>query len=264
MSFIISAVSKNISFINNGTRIHFILFLVLSLSILFIFWFDINLLFSTLLFFGVPSILLSILAIPSIKNALIFAFLTAIPMSLIIDYTGTVNEQWTIIASSFSYRILGVVSIEMILWGFLCIYSIAIYYARFVNPLLNMQMLRIVIPFSFLSIVFLILINLYPAAFKMDYAYLTMGVVFIILPILYWLLTNKIESKLLRVIPYFFVLGLGFVLTSILNELWIYPGSYLFKINFLDFSFPIEELIFWNLALPLCVSTIIQKTSQVP
>ena len=80
-----------------------------------------NFLVSTLIFFGIPSLILSFKDKNLIKKAALFSACFGFPLTIIIDYIATLTRTWFVPKSIFPVRIFGLVALEMFLWGFLYI-----------------------------------------------------------------------------------------------------------------------------------------------
>ena len=85
--------------------------------------FETSFLISTLLFYGVLSVYLSIRKPHIVKKVLLFSGLLSVPMWLIIGYFVMTDKSWFFPFSYFSFRVFGLLTIEELIWGFLIIYS---------------------------------------------------------------------------------------------------------------------------------------------
>ncbi len=92
-----------------------------------------NFLTSTLLFFGLPSLWLSIRTPKQIKKTFLFALIFSIPLGIFIDYIATVDDSWFVPLTIFPFRLFNIVPIEDLLWGFFLVYSIVIFYEHFLD-----------------------------------------------------------------------------------------------------------------------------------
>jgi len=231
--------------------------IVLSISITLIF--QTGLMASTFLFFGIPAIVLSVYAKKQLLNIFLISLIISLPMSLIIDYIGTINQQWLLTETASRTRILGVVYVEMFLWGFLSVFTIILYYSIFISRVNQINFNRIIWPFLIIALFFLSIQYILPDLLLFDYAYLVIGIFFSAIPFTIWLLSGKRSMSVFRTIPIFFLLGFSFEIAAVYNELWSYPGKYLWVLSLGKVNFPLEELLFWNISLPFCISSILDN-----
>jgi hypothetical protein len=180
-------------------------------------------------------------------------------MSLLIDYMGIINDQWQLRGSYETIRFLKPVSFIMLIWGFLSIYTIVLYYSLFIHKLKGILYHKIIWPFLGILTIFFLIQKIRPSLLQMDYAYLTLGTIFTMITFFIWMLSSRRSNRIFFTLPYFFILGLLFELAAVYNDLWYYPGNYLFQLTIGPITFPVEELIFWNICLPFCVSVILES-----
>ena len=92
---------------------------------------NINALGSVIIFFGLPSIYLTIKGKQYSNKALIFSLLGSFPL-IIVDYIAHLTGQW-IIPNSMFPRLFQYVTIEVILWGILNCYFVVMFYEYFLH-----------------------------------------------------------------------------------------------------------------------------------
>lgn len=215
--------------------------------------FNASFFFSTMLFFGLPALYLSLKNKDrkAIKKGFIFASLAIIPLTAI-DIIGVINESWFVPASIFPFRLFGIVPLEDILWGFLLVYSTILFYEYFLDKGKNLffviktawTVILFFITLLFLSVVFL---YLNPQVLNIQHFYLYSGVIFILIPTLAFLIFYpKLIPKFLKTGAYFFFLGVIFELTGLRLNQWQFPSSeFIGWVSIARHRFPVEELVFW-------------------
>ena len=88
-----------------------------------------NTLVSTVLFLGIPSVLLSWWSPRKVKKALLFA-LAFLPIWFVADAIIYLGNQWYLV-SAFSYRILGLIALEELPWVLLVQFSVVMFWEHF-------------------------------------------------------------------------------------------------------------------------------------
>ncbi|MDP1718878.1 MAG: hypothetical protein Q8L24_00415, partial [bacterium] len=210
-----------------------------------------NLLISTLVFFALPAIYLSIRQPRLIARAGIFAGIFGLPVFAIIDYLAETSGSWVISRSLFNFRFLGVVPIEQLLWGFFGVYFVIMFYERFFEPKhrkiagSRMKYLGIA-AFCSLALFSYALANS-AVNFSIEYFYLKLGLLMVALPTVFVLAGfPALLGKFLKTGVYFSLLSLIYELTALRHDQWSFPGKeFVGMIKILGASFPIEELVFW-------------------
>ncbi len=209
--------------------------------------FKVNFITGILLFFGIPSIYLSIKSKNLIKKTAIVAAIFSIFL-LLLDYWATINKAW-LADSMFPFKIFGIYAIEMILWQFLFAYFIIIFYEYFFDkgkneiPKQNLKYFFMLIIVLFLLIVLQVISHIE----IINYFYLWIGIILILVPIVIWFFFfQKPILKFIKAGAYFFVVYLIYELTALKLQHWTFPGNkFIGWVTLFNLSFPIEELIFW-------------------
>ena len=111
----------------------FILVLLAIISTTFLLTIKANFLLSTLVFFGLPSIFLSLKQPFKILKTFVFSFLMCIPFTFIFDYLIAKDRGWYIVNSVFPWRLFDIVVIEQFIWSFLYICYIVMFYEYFLD-----------------------------------------------------------------------------------------------------------------------------------
>lgn len=208
---------------------------------------------STILFFGLPALYLTIRIkdTKAIKKAGLFALLSMIPIAAL-DVFAVTNKSWLVPSSIFSFRIFDIVPLEDLIWGGLLIYTTVLFYEYFLDRGKNMlkinKLARMVVIF-FVTLLFFGVIFLYlnPEFLKIPYYYFWGGIIFILVPTIAFLIFYpKLIHKFLIAGLYFFFLGLVFEITGLELRQWEFPTMGLLGwVDVFNYRFPAEELLFW-------------------
>lgn len=211
---------------------------------------------STLLFFGVPALYLSLINKRCVGMAAVFSIIFSIPFAIMLDYVMEVTRGWYIPVSVFDpYRILGYVTIEQLIWLFLYVYLVVMFYETFLDkrcthklfyPKLKYLVVILYIVFGTFIIIHLTRHEI----LEIDYFYLKFGIVLGLLPLLFALMRfPDMWGAFLVTGAYFFYLSFTYEITALMLGQWSFPAANQF-IGFLEFgkvAFPFEEFFFWIL-----------------
>jgi len=219
-----------------------------------------NAFFSILIFFGVPSIYLSFKAKKYIKKSLVFSLITAIPITIILDYIAHINKQWIIPNSILPYRLFGIVSIEVIFWAILNTYYVLMFYEHFLDHHMTKRLWHPHMKYGLIILIsifttFLILLLNFPTLLKISYFYFYAGTILFLIPILLELVKYRnLIPKFLRTGAYFFFVTFLYEVTALKLGWWDFPGhQFIGWIYFVGVGFPLEELIFWIMLLAMAI-----------
>lgn len=210
---------------------------------------------STLIFFGIPSIYLSIRTPHAIILAFLFSLIFTISIGAIIENIAIINNFW-IETSIFKYRILGNVPIETFVWSLSEIYLIIIFYEHFFDKgghkVSNKHLKYFIIISLLISLLYISFEIFIPNILKGEYLYMKLGFIGVLFPVLAFLFKfPKYASKFLKTIPYFSFLFLLNEIASLTNGYWKFTShDYIGWILIYNFKFPIEEALFF-----ICLSS---------
>ncbi len=215
--------------------------------------FNTNLLLSTLLSFGFPAFYLSVNKPGIVRKSLSFSLVSAVPLSFVVGYLANINLTWYI-PSLFDFRLLGVVTVESMLFSFLWVYYAVVFYEYFIDlgkkkdPV--SKYLKYLFLFSLILLLFLFLFLLIkPIMLYISYFYLKVGIVLLLLPLVTFLaLFPKFIKKFALAGICFFCLSLLFELSALYTNQWTFPGVHF--IGFIELfgqRFPYEDFLFWLL-----------------
>ena len=209
---------------------------------------------STLIFFGIPALYLSIKYKKYIKKIALFSLILGVPFAIFIDYIMSITGGWSIPYSIFDpFRLFNLVSIDGLIWTFLYIYFITIFYEVFLDKKSKPKLYKPNL--KYLAIISIILFGTFfliylaqPSLLQINFFYLKVGLALGLLPILLVLFRfPKLYGKFFKAGAYFFFLTFTYEITALLLNQWTFPNNSQFIgfINILGITFPLEELVFW-------------------
>ncbi len=213
------------------------------------------------LFYGIPSLYLSMRYTRSIRRAGIFALIMGTVLTIPLDYLAHLNGAWEIIAPG--YRILNFIPLVDFVWAFLIVYLIIMHHEGLAHHhykhKVDSQRSRLFIN-SMVSvfILFFIVYFRFHEYMRIEYFYLKAGTLSLIIPTSIWLY-RKVKRILI-----FLKTALFFGLTSMLHEIvalnnhhWIFPkfGSFIGYIPFFNHRIPIEEYLFFFILMSVGILT---------
>jgi len=207
--------------------------------------------YSIFLFLGFPSLYLTFRSHKNVTRIALFSLLFTIPVTLVFDYIMQVSLVWKV-ATIYNFKAFGVVPIEQFVWGFLYMYLSAMYYKYFLDKKTKRH---VGFRDKFLAIGFLgwlfgmaaVILILLNFGIVVPYLYIVLGVLFFIAQfIIFFKLHPQLAHKILRTVPYNFVVALIFEITALYLQQWSWPGNtYIGWVEFLSLRFPLEEFIFY-------------------
>lgn len=241
------------------TIIFFLLWPVVASSLSFLF--GVNALFSSVIFYGVPSVVLSIQK-PGVVKKSFFVSLFIIPFMVIVDYIAQTTKiwLWPLPESIIPFKIFRYVSLEVIVWAFLHMFVAILFYQYFFEKKVIKRFWNKKSRLAFwitigLSITFLLMMYLTPELLQIPYWYFVFGMV-IVLPgvILEDLKFPTVFPKLLKTAMYFFYLNFTYEITALKIGWWAFPSNqFVGRVYFFGVNFPFEEFFFWIILFTLAI-----------
>lgn len=210
-----------------------------------------NFFIATLLFFGLPSLWLSLRTPQQVKKTFLFSLFLSVPLGVVFDYIGTIDEAWYVPQSIFPIRLFGVVPVEDLIYAFFLVYSIVIFYEHFLDKgkheLIDKRMKYLAWPLITLVMVFFVALFTKPEILAIPYAYFWLGTAIFLIPAVTFLsFFPRLLSKYVKTAAYFFILALLFELTGLELQLWTFPGNHFIGwVEIFGYRFPFEEFFFW-------------------
>lgn len=219
-----------------------------------------NYFISTLLFFGIPSIYISLRKPLLIKKTLKFTLIFFAPFTIILDYMAYLDLSWWVPNSAFRFMKNGI-PIEDVPWAFLWVYFAVIFWEFFLDHDRNKVKIDAHIRYliTILVSVFVVFISAYwikPDVLVWNYFYLKLGIVMIIIPLTVviakfpWLL-----RKIMIIGSYFFMLNMLTEFVGLRQYQWEFTGQhYINQFIWMGHRLPLEEIVFyWSLGIPALI-----------
>jgi len=221
-----------------------------------------NFFVSTLLFFGVPSVYLSIINQKYVKKILLFSLAYGLPVGIVVDYIAELTGIWYVPHSVFgSFRLFGIMTPDVLLWGILQTYFVLIFYETFLEekctPKLYSSNFKYFLILGILALSAFVLLYFYnPSLLNIDYFYLKGGIVVVFLPAACMLLKfPKFWSRFLNMGAYFFMFNFIYELTGVRLGQWSFPAENQFIgiVDIMGIRFAFEEIFFWMILLAMAI-----------
>lgn len=212
--------------------------------------FKLNYFITTLLFFGLPGLYLSLKDKTKIKRNFIFSTFFTVP-AIYVDYMAERALSWAEPSSIANFRVGGVVPVETILWFFLLSYLIIAFYEHFFDHTTHKTVgrhMKILFALATLGtagfIVPLLMNKQHPI---ISFFYLKLGLVLGLIPLSIFLIKfPRFITALLKTAPYFLALSILNEFVGLHNGHWFFPGhQFIGWIGVGAYRIPYEELIFW-------------------
>jgi len=206
---------------------------------------------SIILFFGLPSIYLSYRTKHMVKKTLLFSLIVSISSTVIIDYFLTFNKIW-FVSTIFPFRLPLGIPLEDPIWFFLFPFSVILFYEHFLDKgkheLIDKKMKYFIWPLLIITLILLLLFVVNPLLLKVRYAYLWIGIILILFPLVTFLSAfPRLLSKYVKTATYFFALNLMYELVAMKLNQWTWPSNseYIGMVQLFGLSFPFEEFFFY-------------------
>lgn len=212
--------------------------------------YDLNLVMSTLLFFGIPSLYLSLKKPDHVKRTFLFSLLP-LPFFLVFDYIAYVDLTWYVPNSLLRF-LQNTTTIEEILWIFLWMYFAIMFWEYFLDRSKAKEKFSKFLKY-FIILISVLVTGLFLAyvlkkeILVQPYFYLKLGLIFVLIPLVAFLMKfPRLLRKILLIGAYFSFVSLLFEYVGLRNGHWYFPGEhYLGVMNFFGNVLPYDELIFW-------------------
>jgi hypothetical protein len=209
--------------------------------------------FSSVIFFGIPSLILSFLMPHRVKKAFYISLLL-LPLMAIIDYFAqkTGSWIWPMPGSIFPIKFFEVVSIESLVWISLHIYVVIMFYQyffekKYISQFWDKRSRGVFFTTIILFVLFVFAFIFFPQFYNIPYYYLLSGSIGL-LPavILEEIEFPSVFPKLLKTAIYFFYLNLTQEIVALKIGWWNYETKqFIGQMNLLGVTFPFEEFFFW-------------------
>lgn len=221
-------------------------------------WMGTNLLITTVLFFGLPALYLSLRNRAIFIKSTIFALIFTLPLSFFVDVLAVLDQSWIVPHTVFPFKFFGVATVEVFIFSLLWSLFAILFYEHFFDR--GKRGDRIDKKMRYLLYLFAFLIGLVAVAYGIDlslirvpYFFLVVGLVFVAPPVVVFLYHYPMFLKRFTVVGiYFFFVTILFEITALDAGQWIYPSEHVIGyVELFGYRFPFEEFVFWvGLAAP--------------
>lgn len=219
--------------------------------------FNLTFLQSTLLFFAVPAIYLSLRNPRLIKTTLIFSLVMGITMLIIFDHMGYLDASWYV-PGSMGRFLRDSIPIEDGPWAVLLVYYVIITWEYFFfTPKKHYKFHPNIIWFyafcASLLTVFFIAYVVTPTSLIVPYFYFKLGILFEMIPLSIVLVRKPtLIRPLLFLTAYFFIVAALAEYVALTHNQWYFAGRhYIGEIQYFGHRLPWDEvLVWWILAAP--------------
>lgn len=219
--------------------------------------FGLTFLQSTLLFFAVPSIYLSLRNPRLIKTTLIFSLVMGITMLFVFDHMAYLDASWYVPNSIWRF-LRDSIPFEDGPWAVFLVYYVVItweyfFFSQKKRYIFHPNIVWFVAFCASLLVIFFIAYILAPTSLVVPYFYLKLGILFEVIPIGIFLFRRPVFTKSLLCLTayFFFVSALGEFI-GLKNNQWYFAGEhYIGEISYFGHRLPWDEILFWwTLAAP--------------
>lgn len=207
---------------------------------------------SIFLFFGLPCLYLIWRNRQIFKKSFTFAFLFSIPLSVFVDTLATLDGSWYVPHSIVPFRLFGVATFEVWLFGLLWVLFVILFYKHFfdhkkASDQFPKKFRKLLYLFAILITAVVITYILRPTLLVIPYFYNWFSLTFVVSPLILFLASRP------KFLPRFALQGIYFFITLLIYELaalqvglWSFPGHHFIGwVNIFGCRFPFEELVFY-------------------
>lgn len=219
-------------------------------SVISMFW-QVNFFVSTILFYVLPSIYISLRNPKYVKKALYMA-LIGLPILLITDWIAVKTGTWFFPTSIFDSRLFGTTVFEVVLWLFMYVYFVMVFYEYFLdrhfdNKPIHRRFKYMIFVVMLFFVIFLMSMFVTGTFVKIPYIYLIFGFIFCFIPIpLILFKFPKLITKVLQATIYFAASSFLWEIVALKLNQWTFPGNYFIGwLEIANVKFPLEEFLVW-------------------
>ena len=207
---------------------------------------------TSLLFYLVPAIYISIKLQDRILKSLVFTIILLIPLTFVIYGLGVFGGAWHVPTTS-SNLFLGFIALQDVVWALVFVYLVVMLYqytADKGNDIIFPKKLWYLCAIVAILLVALGISWLANDAFiVISFAYVAIGVAFVLVPIVLFSIFRSTKSiSMIPITIYLAIVNVLYEFVGLTLDLWSFPGAeFLGYIPFFSHSLPIEEFVFFIL-----------------
>jgi len=204
-------------------------------------------------FFGIPSIYFAVNLKGYGKKIEIEATILGFFMVFVFDLIAHSSNSWYV-PGVLGMRVLGKFPIDEFVFAFFYLFAIFTLYGTFFDKSkikkISKSFKKLVYFGSFLLLLVLILHTVSPQLLEVPYFYLFMIMIFLITTAVGFACYPKIAGKISLLSTYLFLPAIAYELVALELGHWYFEkGYHIGYVNILNYSFPLEELFFFPLAV---------------
>lgn len=217
-----------------------------------------NYLLDAIVLLGVPSCYISARDSTVVKKSLGYAAAFSLPVTLIFDYIAHVSRIWYE-TSVLGLRVLGAFPVDAFFWFFLYCYLITVFYKYFFDQgrskhFFERRMKSLGYFMGWLVLSFGIVVAIDASAFSVPDFYLILLLMLLAISLVVLSSHLGIIAKIAFQTVYFGIYSFAFELIALSHRDWNFPGnSYVGWLHLGKFAFPLEEFLWFWLAVPALI-----------
>lgn len=239
--------------LNTKKRFDLLVFvLLIVVSAIFSLYFRTDIIFSILLYLGLPSAYLWLREPKNTKKVFAGSILLGILLGMAYSFLAESAYAWKVNYGFFPFNhvVLGSTPFGDFIWAFLILFATITFYEHFLDherqpKLSKYATLGLGVGLSTFALVLWFLSTEPDGLQEVPYGYLILGVLTATPLALLFFTKKQLLYKVMFLGIFFFILNLVFELTALQLGQWSFPGNYIASVSILGAYFPIEELLFW-------------------
>lgn len=249
---------------NKKLTIDYLVFVLILIPLLVFPWFVDDPLYSNTLVWSLvltipTSIYLGIRKKKEWKKILAGSFVFGVLFGFILEFIANITNTWQE-PVIFAPRILGVTTVQSVLFYPVMTFFILVFYDHFFNEEVShgvsKNIFKAIIPSLFVITLLIYLFITEPLILNIPYAYLILGLLAIVIPIVHSIRKRKLFLRYVNLAFSLFILFFIVEVIGVMFGYWSFPGTdYLALITVFNQTFPVEEIIFWMFFYPATIAS---------
>lgn len=231
----------------------FFIFIYFIFAGIIVSYFKLSYLPSVLIYFGIPSIYITLRKKEIFRKTTLYSLLLVIPCVFIIDYIAIASNAWYEV-STLKIFLLNILPLDSLIWGFLFGYFVISFYEYFLDRDKNKKKFSKKIKYliyiiAIISVIFGLIYSLNRELLSVRYFYFILIFTMFSIPAI-GIIRNypNLFKKVIYLGAYFTILLFIYELSAIYTGQWFFNGEYLGMVTLFKISFPYEEFLFMLIA----------------